>query len=67
MDIKQFFDKDEFWTDYDRVPIGEPNPYCMCSGCELSDPEINGNPLNHGAGCPEVLKEVGRRAMEKAQ
>lgn len=48
----------EYWSDYDKRPIGGSNPYWCCVGCGLSDPHINGDIKRHGAGCSEVAKKL---------
>lgn len=36
---------------YHNIPIGNGNPYYKCASCHISDPEINGNLLNHSDSC----------------
>lgn len=40
-----------YLTDYDKQPIGGDNPYYQCSSCFVSEPQINGNVLNHTENC----------------
>lgn len=39
------------FNDYPNEPIGDGNPYWMCSSCNISDPQINGNLMNHSENC----------------
>lgn len=39
------------YSKYENEPIGNGNPYYMCSECKLSDPQINGFILNHKTFC----------------
>ena len=48
----------EYWSSYDKHPIGDGNPYWCCAGCGRSDPEINGDIKKHGVGCSEVAKKL---------
>jgi len=39
------------FTDYPSLPMGGGNPYYACSYCGVTDPQINGDLLNHKESC----------------
>jgi len=46
---------------YYKKPISDDNPYWCCKNCDISDPEINGNLLEHQDDClykENILKEL---------
>lgn len=46
----------EYWTGYDKEPMGGSNPYKCCVGCGLTDPHINGDVTRHSKHCSQVQK-----------
>ena len=54
--------------DYDKEAIGGTNPYYMCSDCGVSEPQINGNLLNHYDTCSyriDKLREIDFKQSNK--
>jgi len=45
-------DETKYYDDYPSEPIGGKNPYCRCSSCGRSAPEINGSIEGHLEDCP---------------
>lgn len=57
-----------YYSDYEKEPIGEPNPYYRCIYCKRSDPEINGRLEGHSDDCTyRILKESEIQESEKEE
>lgn len=51
-------------TGYPTEPVGGGNPYYRCVYCKRTDPQINGNLLNHNKDCQYRMDKIFENQMK---
>lgn len=58
--------KSTYDTGYETEPIGGGNPYYRCIHCKQTDPQINGNLLNHNVDCEYRINKIFENQIGKS-